>query len=186
MINEHNRRHRRRMASKIIHKRSPSLQSIPEDDLKDFAEDLSFPSSPTSVTSVSYLRPPRPKHSRTSSLPDTVELVNRERLLRGLKPFRSSVWLNELAFEQAESMAIKGTVFHSVTTIEDLMLALSSTEVAENIQRGDTVEGMHRETMKCSNSINRSNMLSKFFSEFGFAIVKGRDGKLYSCQLFRN
>ena len=83
-------------------------------------------------------------------------------------------------------MAITGNVFHSVTTIDELVLLLSSTEVAENIQRGDMVEGMHRETMNNVNAINRSNLLSTYFSEVGCGTAMGQDGKLYSCQLFRN
>jgi hypothetical protein len=36
------------------------------------------------------------------------------------------------------------------------------------------------------NVINRMNVLSEQFTEFGMGIVEGFDGMLYSCQLFRN
>lgn len=194
MINavQRNRRQRRRTGSQILHKRYPSLQSIPEDDLKEFGDDLSIPSSPTSVRTLPPLHQHQPKssprdpHQPKSLVLDALHVVNEERSFRGLEPFRCSHWLNQLASQQASAMAITGNVFHSVTTIDELVLLLSSTEVAENIQRGDSVEGMHRETMNNVNAINRSNLLSTYFSEFGCGFAIGRDGKLYSCQLFRN
>jgi hypothetical protein len=81
-------------------------------------------------------------------------------------------------------------VFHSVPTIDELKKLLLATavdiEVAENVQRGDTIHGMHKNTMDHANVINRSNVLSPYFAECGCGVAVGTDGKLYSCQLFRS
>lgn len=184
MINQvqRQRRPRRRSSSSLsLRQSTPSLQPIPEGD----DDQNVLLCSPTSVR-TNFL-PPRHSHPhKAASLVDTPELVNQERELRGLRQFHSSHWLDQLAAKQAAAMARTGSVFHSVRTIDELMLLLSSAEVAENIQRGDTVEGMHRETMNHTNAINRSNLLSTFFTEFGYGVARGSDGKLYSCQLFRN
>jgi hypothetical protein len=45
---------------------------------------------------------------------------------------------------------------------------------------------MHAETMHHAHAINRSNILSPYFIEFGYAVSVGDVGKLYSCQLFRS
>jgi hypothetical protein len=83
-------------------------------------------------------------------------------------------------------MATEGTMHHSVSTIEELKILLVGMEVAENIQRGDNVSEMHMETMQQRGCINRYNVLSTFFSEFGYGLAVGKDGKVYCCQLFRS
>jgi len=161
------------------------LQPIPENDLKTYHAESSPPSSPTSVSANLLQAPPVPKMQLSSTCTETLALVNQERARRHLKPFRQSMSLNQLAAQHATAMCQSGTVFHSVASIEELMFMLPSTAVAENIQRGDCVAQMHRETMHHKYSINQSNLLSPYFSEFGSAVAMGRDGKLYSCQLFR-
>ena len=116
---------------------------------------------------------------------DQLVLVNRARRRRGLVPLKSSENLQRLAVLHAIAMAQQGAVFHSVSNIEQLMELLSSRFVAENIQRGDSIVQMHQETMEDRKSINRSNQLCEYFTEFGSAVALGDDGKLYSCQLFR-
>jgi hypothetical protein len=83
-------------------------------------------------------------------------------------------------------MATEGTVYHSVSTIEELKVLLAGMDVAENIQRGDNVNAMHIETMQQRDCINRYNVLSTYFSEFGYGLAVGKDGKVYCCQLFRS
>jgi uncharacterized protein YkwD len=113
-------------------------------------------------------------------------LVNSERTRRGLEPYSSSPSLHRLATKHAQCMAARGTVHHSAKSLEELMARLSSETVAENIQRGDScVQEMHRDTMLQRGTVNRANVLSSHFSEFGAAVATGADGKLYICQLFR-
>ena len=112
-------------------------------------------------------------------------LVNCKRKQRNLVPFKASKKLILLAQQYAAAMAKKGALFHSVSK-KELMKSLSSRFVAENIQRGYNTVQMHQETMEESrSSVNRSNLLSDCFTEFGSAVAHGKDGKLYSCQLFR-
>lgn len=103
----------------------------------------------------------------------------------GLCDLLHSPDLDKLAQIHASNMANLGCVFHSVASVLDLQEHLDSDCVGENIQRGDSISLMHRETMTSVDSINRSNILSEHFDEFGCGVAIGRDGKVYSCQLFR-
>jgi uncharacterized protein YkwD len=114
------------------------------------------------------------------------ELVNRDRRKHGLSPFRLSRTLNRLAAENSSRMSIEGTVYHSVSTIEELKDLLAGMDVAGNILRGDNMNEMHIETMQQRDSINRYNVLSAHFSEFGYGLAMGKDGKVHCCQLFRS
>ena len=181
------RRRRTAHNNMTLLERTLSSEPIPENDLKNFHTKCSAQSSPTSV-SASLLQPlPVPPNMQLSSTDtETLELVNQERARRYLKPFQQSMALNQLAAQHATAMCQAETVFHSVASTEELMFMLGSTAVAENVQRGDCVAQMHLETMHDELfSVNQSNLLSPYFSEFGSAVVMGRDDKLYSCQLFQ-
>jgi uncharacterized protein YkwD len=116
-------------------------------------------------------------------------LIALERHQRNLSPYQRSMELDVLARMHAHRMALHAAVFHSVPSIQDLQRRLQATVVGENIIRGDSVYRMHQETMSTPtasvSSINRSNIISKQFTEFGSAIVMGSDGKIYCCQYFR-
>lgn len=154
-----------------------SLEPIPEDSSKDFApEEL----SPTSILIADTLLGAADSLRSSHQL----ELVNQDRRSIGLNPFRSSKSLDYLASLHVIAMTAKKSVFHSVSCVAELIQRLSSDRVAENIQRGDDIVVMHEKTMQ-QECINRSNILSTKFSEFGSAVASGEDGKLYTCQLFR-
>jgi uncharacterized protein YkwD len=166
------------------HHASLSLQSIPEDDWLTYDD---FRNSDSTYSSCAPLPRYRTMKSLTAlNRSEVVQLIEHERSVRGLHAFRTSEALNQLATQQACAMAKIGIVFHTVATIEELQLFLSSRQVAENIQRGDNASEMHKETMASVATINRSNLLSPYFTEFGCGVALGRDGKLYCCQLFRN
>jgi Cysteine-rich secretory protein family len=178
-----------------IRQRLPCLQSIPEHDQEDiepFRDRSSGQLSSKQAIRPSSLPPLCPRNgSIVKSFLDMedvtpLELVNLERRRRTLPPFRLSRTLNTLASQQASKMALKGTVYHSASTIDELKMMLAGTEVAENIQCGASVLHMHMETMRQLDCINRSNVLSKYFSEFGYGIALGADGRLFCCQLFRS
>lgn len=116
---------------------------------------------------------------------DIACLIDLERSDRELAPFARSAELDRMALAHARRMASKRSVHHSVGSVVDLQAKLDSENVGENIQRGDSVLSMYRETMSSSNSINRSNILSDHFDEFGSALAFGKDGKIYCCQVFR-
>jgi uncharacterized protein YkwD len=184
---------------------STFLEPIPEDASKDFAldedETIMIMSSPRTVVHQSIAVGESNRHDDTddddeevsSSLLlldlDQLVLVNQDRRFHMLPPYRSSDVLDQLAARHAIAMARAQSVFHSVQTIAELMERLQNDRVAENIQRGDGIVQMHEDTMNYSTSsppcINRTNILSGSFNEFGSAVALGGDGKLYSCQLFR-
>jgi uncharacterized protein YkwD len=173
------------------HHASLSLQSIPEDDWLTYEDFRNSDSTSRLSASVDSSCAQLPRYRTMKSLTalnrsEVVQLIEHERSIRGLHAFRTSEALNQLATQQACAMAKIGIVFHTVATIEELQLFLSSRQVAENIQRGDNASEMHKETMASVATINRSNLLSPYFTEFGCGVALGRDGKLYCCQLFRN
>lgn len=173
MVAVYQRRRRSRLVGTSDHHRRCSLESIPECKTLEVDSRSLGSCSPVSVVDRKYILDF-----------ESLVLVNKERRKRNLSLFKSSDFLNTLAQAQVVRMAESGSVFHSVGCIQELMLMLSSESVAENIQRGDSLATMHMETMKES-TINRANLLSKHFNEFGSAVAMGKDGKLYSCQLFR-
>lgn len=114
-----------------------------------------------------------------------VNLVTLERRCRNLPLFERNVELDRMALQQARRMAKSMFVHHSVGNVRALQNKLNSEFVGENIQRGDSVHGMHCDTMY-TKSINRDNILSDYFDQIGSGVAWGADGKMYSCQLFRS
>lgn len=117
---------------------------------------------------------------------DHLGFVNQVRRRFGRGAYRRSSLLDYLARLHAEEMATNIRVYHSVSCVEELMLRLSSSNVAENVHRGDSVGTMHRETlMGSTDTVNRANLLSPWFNEYGSGTAKGSDGKIYMCELFK-
>jgi uncharacterized protein YkwD len=133
----------------------------------------------TRQVETNYLKSPTTLHL----LDDAMEMVHQQRAKHGLRPFRWSRRLSNLAAQHAKLMAKRGTVFHSVPNLSELIVQLSSPHVAENVQRGHSFQSMHNNIME--NAIPRMNVLSEQFTEFGLGMAVGNDRKLYSCQLFR-
>lgn len=151
----------------------PSLKTIPEEET--YSEEES-----------------RAEHGPADTfLSNHAAWIAFERQTRSLPPYVQSMELTLLARVHASHMAAHQTVFHSVASIAELKDALECETVGENIIRGDCVLRMHQETMtststsSSSMSINRSNILSTHFNEFGSAIAIGTDGRIYCCQYFR-
>lgn len=111
-------------------------------------------------------------------------LINQERTLRGRNAlYRSSV-LDSLALNQATRMASENRVMHSVGAIKELQTFLGSSKAGENVQRGENPLVMHEYAM-VNHPVNKSNILSSCFHEFGVGVATGDDGHLYVCQVFR-
>jgi uncharacterized protein YkwD len=181
------------------------LEPIPEDASKDFSlketTTMMFKSSPRTIRSIVQFGYSSASYEANDAYADgygeaddeeehilldldQLVLVNQDRRLHLLPPYRSSAFLDRLAARHAANMAQVQAVFHSVRSVHELMERLANDQVAENIQRGDGIVQMHEDTMN-SPCINRTNILSASFNEFGSAVALGQDGKLYSCQLFR-
>jgi uncharacterized protein YkwD len=116
----------------------------------------------------------------------THELVNKERVALGLKPFARSQELDSIAYVHVREMAGDEGVFHSVQTLQELKLRLSSKKhVGENVKRGPSIQVMHSDTMADEGCHSRLNILSTKFTEMGVATARDDYGKIYSCQVFR-
>jgi len=144
----------------------PVLMTIPEED-----------ACRTDWSSTEFMR--------YNEFLDIVFLVAKERSDRGLHPFERVSELDEMARQHARKMAMSRSVFHSVKDVQALQIKLDAPDVGENITRGDAVYKMHEETMLSPQSVNRANILSGHFDEFGSATAFGKDGKIYCCQVFR-
>jgi hypothetical protein len=148
-----------------------------------------------------------------SFMPNHV-LVNRERVLRGKTPLQRSRTLDLVASMWAQVMASETSLFHAVDDIDALKELLQSDAVAENIQRGPSIQSMHEAAMEQQTSM-RANILSRNFDEFGYVkqgspmvqlhylvlhathafassyvfyrmgTARGSDGKIYMVQFFR-
>lgn len=147
--------------------RQPALRTIPEDE-SCFDENSGRSNKCRSV----------------GIFEDPAALMDMERVHRNLRPFDRSLELDYLARIHVMRLAAAQSVFHSVTSIGALQAKLLSEKVGENIQRGDSICSMHKETMAGA-SVNRSNILSIHFDEFGSATAIGDDEKVYCCQYFR-
>lgn len=120
-------------------------------------------------------------------------LINKERVLQGRERLKRSVYLDRLCQEHAKTMASAGAggksgkMIHSVPSTAELKELVNSDEAGENIQRGSSVEAMHREIMtkRPKPSAAYKNVMSEKFVEFGMGTARGKDGKLYMVQLFR-
>jgi hypothetical protein len=154
-------------------RREPSLRTIPEDE---------------SCIDESYLDESSGCHGGkcrvVEDIQDPATLISLDRMHRNLRPFERSLELDFLARIHATQMAASKSVVHSVASIGELQAKLLANKVGENIQRGDSIGSMHQETLAGA-SVNRSNILSIYFDEFGSASSIGDDGKIYLCQLFR-
>ena len=130
--------------------------------------------------------PPAPKAStqRRSSTPSFYALIDHERHLVGLPRLRRSSDLEQLALRHALTMALAQTVVHSVENLAQLQHKLGSLAVGENVQRGRSLYYMHQQALQ-DKDVNYHNMVGATFLECGAAMVKGEDGQLYMCQLFR-
>jgi Cysteine-rich secretory protein family len=120
----------------------------------------------------------------TCFMPNHV-LVNREREMRGKRPLQRSRTLDLVAGMWAHVMAAETSLFHPADDIDSLKELLQSNDaVAENIQRGPSIQAMHEAAMERETS-TRANILSSNFDEFGMGTARGADGKIYMVQFFR-
>ena len=111
-------------------------------------------------------------------------LINKERIQRGCESLNRSTYLDRLCQLQAEFMAEQGELSHTSDTTTELKDLVHSESAGENIQRGPSVELMHKDAMKSKRTAFK-NILNKKFAEFGVGTAQGKDGKLYMVQLFR-
>jgi uncharacterized protein YkwD len=112
--------------------------------------------------------------------------VNWERKRRGLRPLKRSRFLDEVAREHADRMALQTKVFHSVNSLSQLRCKLNSNRAGENTISGSSNDKMMRILMVGVGTAKENpNILNNDFVEFGMACVRGSDGLFYLVQYFR-
>jgi uncharacterized protein YkwD len=109
-------------------------------------------------------------------------LVNKERISRHLPALYRRLELDQLAKERAESMAKSGKVQRAdrAFMLSRLMPCIA---FAENVGVGTSIQDIHFQML--SSDADTKNMISSTFSVFGMGTAKGRNGKIYLCQLFK-
>lgn len=175
---------RRRSVPATSHRRSAS---------RSHKNDASLRSLDNSAISLSS-NSPRRKSSRRESNGDSKQrhqklrshdLLNKERALHNLPPLSRTSFLDKIAQSHAATLARELVVFHSVTSAAELHIKLQAqTSVAENVQSGLSMEEMHEAIMAQVGSSSYNNILGHF-DEVGIGKARGKDGRLYMCQVFR-
>jgi hypothetical protein len=111
-------------------------------------------------------------------------MVNQERVSRLTAPLSRLQELDECAREQAEEMAAQQRLFHcDPAEVQDFLENRTCRRLGENVARGCCLHDIHKAMMQ--NISDRNNILDRRFCNFGMASVRGEDGLLYVCQLFR-
>jgi hypothetical protein len=111
-------------------------------------------------------------------------LVNRERIAHGIPPMYRSSFLDDLARQQAATLAAAGRLEPSPRT--RLAAQLQSQAVAENVCRGATVQDMHCQCMILLPQ-HGLRILSPRYNEMGMGTATSPDDNntLYMVQYFR-
>jgi uncharacterized protein YkwD len=111
--------------------------------------------------------------------------LNKERALHSLPPLVRTSFLDKIAQAHAASLAREEAVYHSVSSAAELHVKLQAqTSVAENVQSGLSMDEMHEAIMTQVGSSSYNNILGQF-EEVGIGKARGKDGRLYMCQVFR-
>lgn len=110
-------------------------------------------------------------------------MVNKERAKRVTAPLVRLHELDELARKQARRMADQRQLFHSFPGEIQLNFSRPSRRFGENIARGASIQNIHNEMMRIRGDCN--NILDRRYTNMGMGSVRGSDGNLYLCQIFR-
>ena len=102
---------------------------------------------------------------------DMYWLINQERMARKMKPFARDFVLDTLAKSMASEIVVG--------------MQPTSNEYHGNVGCGKSLEHIHKSIMADLKGSSRKNILSETFSDFGVAVIVGRDRQHYMVTLFR-
>ena len=110
-------------------------------------------------------------------------LVNKERTALHLPALTRRVELDELAREFASAMAKNGNLRQSppMMDMEDLIQPCETFGV--NVACGASIQEIHEKMLQ--NPSERNKMVDRRYSHMGMGTAKGKNGKLYLCQIFK-
>jgi uncharacterized protein YkwD len=117
---------------------------------------------------------------REEEIAPLLDLHNKERIKRGLKPLELDEGLCKYAQNHAESMSKRNSLYHS--SMSSLAKASGAGSVAENIAWGQNSE---EEVLKSwMGSWGHKNNILGSYAKMGFGISKDKDGRNYWCVVF--
>lgn len=124
------------------------------------------PPSTTTTTSTTMLAEPTPAQARAR----LVELVNSERVQRGLQPLAPRDDVTDIAMRWSESMAQAGELSHNDAYFsKESRRRLGARVLGENVARDSTIDHAHQALMASEH--HRDNILDARFSVIGFGAV---------------
>lgn len=116
-----------------------------------------------------------------------LELLNAERVQRGLQPLRSNSTLVQLARTKAQDMAVNNYFSHTSPTYgkaADMVkrAGLNYWIVGENLAL--TTTGSRANALFMGSSSHKATRLSKHFTEVGIGMYRKENGSLYVAEIF--
>jgi len=127
---------------------------------------------------------PAPSSSLTSMEQQLIDLVNQERIARGLKPLTIDMTLVRLAKEKSHEMASTGEVAHYARSKFHSILdsaGVSYKMAGENLAKAASLTRVHNGLMNSSG--HRANILSSGYTHIGVGIVK-YGNMYYATEIF--
>lgn len=106
--------------------------------------------------------------------------INQSRQSHGVHRISGDPILDHKAQRWAEHLASNGRLAHS--TLSSGLDGLPWTAVAENVGRGSSIGQVHDQYM--GSSRHRANILDRRWSRVGTGHAVGRDGHVYTVQVF--
>jgi hypothetical protein len=110
-------------------------------------------------------------------------LVNRERMMRGIRPLMRSIALDEMARTIATISANKNCCQPQEPQEEPDTSTMIPKYYHGHILVGESIRSIHQHTLRHDPKA-RDKILDVDYREFGMATCKGQDGRLHLCQLF--
>lgn len=112
----------------------------------------------------------------TADEKEMVQLVNQERVSKGLTPYQVDMQLTKVARVKAQEMVDKGYFSHTSPTYGSPFQMMESFGInymaaAENIAQNQTVSGAHQMFMNSSG--HKANIMSSSYDYVGIAVVNG-------------
>lgn len=112
-----------------------------------------------------------------------LDTMNAVRSKSGVHLLRRSPELDGLAKWHVRRMAKAGRLMHSEPSQVVTRMEWGTKKLGENISRGRTFQMGYDKMME--EVSNYSNVVDAHYTHMGMATTKGKDGKIYICQLFR-
>lgn len=142
------------------------------------------PTTPTTLPPVltPTTQPPRPPDTQAAAR-RLFQLMNQERVARGLPAFTRRSDVDTIAVAHSKRMAADGNIWHNddyftAATKNAIQAAL----VGENVARNADVDDMHRRLMKSPD--HRDNILNPRFTQVGVGVAVGANGALFGTENF--